>query len=194
MRTRARLVAFSLLVSGAVSLSPTHPVAQSREQVVLASEGDLGDPGNFGAEELATALRQRGLEVLRTSDFGKADGAAILLAGIARRSVRLHDLEYSGRISVPPSPESYAIRHVIIDGKPIVAVAGSDERGVMYALLEITRRIARVPDRVTGVSPAGPALAEALARLPEEIGKPEVQVRGVLSRWRCSNRPTRRSH
>ncbi|PYV10338.1 MAG: hypothetical protein DMG07_21290 [Acidobacteria bacterium] len=86
--------------------------------------------------------------------------------------MRLHDLVYSGRLAVPPSPESYAIRRLTVGDRPILVVAGSDERGLMYGLVELARRINRLPP--------GTLPARALADTREETAKPEVPVRGMV--------------
>src|SRR5207249_7369721 len=97
------------LCASAVNVSaPRH----DRARIALIAEGDLGDPGNFGADELLRAFREKGLDGVRTNDFRDAAAQDIILAGIPRRAPRLHDLESGGKISVSPNPESYTIRHL----------------------------------------------------------------------------------
>src|SRR6266516_363223 len=85
---------------------------QNPARIALIAEGDLGDPGNFGADELLGAFREKGMDSVRTNDFRDAAAEDIILAGIPSRATRLHDLESGGKISVPANPESYTIRHL----------------------------------------------------------------------------------
>jgi len=172
-RRRFQLFAFWLLSAGFwVSHRQISSTAQLRETVTIVQASDIGTPGEFGRGELEASLRQRNVDVQHAAEPAKASRGALLLVGIPDRDLRLHDLEISTRISVPPNPESYALRRLELDGRPALVAAGSDERGVMYALLEIARLIRHLD--------AGTTVMLALSQIREETAKPSVQVRGMV--------------
>ena len=154
--------------------SPVNVLAprENPARIALIAEGDLGDPGNFGADDLLGAFREKGLDSVRTNDFRDAAAEDIILAGIPSRATRLHDLESGGKISVPANPESYTIRHLHLYNKDVVVAAGSDERGLMYALLEMARRLRHLDTKKSPLS--------FHAIFPEATEKPEIPVRGMI--------------
>ena len=170
---RLHICAFRFLCAVSwVSHPQISPKTELREMVTIVQASDIGAPGEFGRGELEASLKQRNVEVQHATDPAKVPEGELLLVGIPNRDIRLHDLEHSTRISVPVSPESYALRRLELDGRPTLVVAGSDERGVMYALLEIARQIRYVN--------AGTTATSALSQIREETAKPTVQVRGMV--------------
>ncbi len=151
---------------------PARGVESPQEFVTIAAEGELGRPGEFGVNELAAALQSRGIRVLRSAEAGGASSGPAILAGVAPRATRLRELARSAKIILPPGPESYAIFNAAFDGYPVLAAAGSDERGLMYALLELSRRISRLD--------ASTSLSQWLGKQRGETGKPAVAVRGMI--------------
>ncbi len=144
----------------------------AEESISIVTEGDVGRPGDFGAQELAAALKARAAKVLRAPNLSGTPGGTTILAGIPSRAVHLHELEYSGKLTLPPGPEAYAITAATADGRQFLAVAGSDERGLMYALLELARRVTHMDARTP--------LTQWLRNLRTETGKPAVPVRGMI--------------
>src|SRR5436309_3542635 len=95
---------------------------QEPARIALVAEGELGEPGNFGLDELFRTIREKGLDTARTNDFHNAAADLVILAGIPQRVTRLRDLEQSGKISVPANPESYTIRNLKIDSRKVEVV------------------------------------------------------------------------
>jgi hypothetical protein len=141
-------------------------------RVSIVVDGYPGAPGEFGIRELAAAFRARGAEVSRIADIASAGDGSTFLVGIASRSARLHELGQKGSPVVPSTPESYSISPAIADARRVIAVAGSDERGLMYALTELARRISRLGPQAS--------LDEWFANLHAETGKPAVSMRGMI--------------
>ena len=163
MSTETR-VAAAIILLAALAFASQAPV----DTIVLTSGAELQGAARYGRDELARALRARGGRV----ELGSRAAGGGVWIGIPSRDVGLHDLVYSGRLAVPPTPESFAIRSLKVEDKPTLVVAGSDERGLMYALLELARRIE--------LQPQGTAPARALAETRDETGKPDVGVRGMI--------------
>jgi len=142
------------------------------ETVSIVSEGDLGEPGEFGARELAAAIQARGTKVLRFADTRNIPQCSAILIGIPSRSARLRDLGQDVTPTLAAGPESYAISHASIAGRQMLTVAGSDERGLMYALLELARRVSHLDARAS--------VPDWLQSLRAETGRPAVAVRGMI--------------
>jgi hypothetical protein len=90
------------------------------------------------------------------------DGDADLVAGTASGSVTIGGLTRTGRLSLPDTPEAMAIGR---DGRTLVA-AGSDEQGLMYAILEIAEQLAD---------------DGRLAAVAETVVAPETRLRGIFT-------------
>src|SRR5438034_3815982 len=60
--------------------SPVNVLAprENPARIALIAEGDLGDPGNFGADDLLEAFREKGLDSVRTNDFRDAAAEDII--------------------------------------------------------------------------------------------------------------------
>ena len=71
-------------------------------------------------------------------------------------------------ISLPEYQESLLIRHVQWGGKNILIVSGIDERGLMYALLDVTDRIGWAADP-----------EKLLSEVRDVVEKPEVVERAI---------------
>ena len=141
-------------------------------RIAVLEDGQIGEPGRFASAELAAALRRKGYEVFAGGELRPEESDGVVLVGIPDRATRLGDMARTGGIAVPSGPEAYAIRPVELDGRRAVAVAGSDERGLMYGLLELERRILHLDPTL----PAG----RIPSALREDTGRPEVKVRGVM--------------
>ena len=139
--------------------------------MTLVTDSRLGDPARFGAEELARALGQKGVDVHRASDAARVDSGSVVWIGMTNQSVRLQELVSSSEIVIPLQPESYTVRRVEVEGKKILFVAGSDERGLMYGLLELVRQVEHSTSKdVEGL----------IGRLKEQTENPEVALRGMI--------------
>jgi hypothetical protein len=144
------------LVFLALSLVPAvgfAPGSQSNT-IALVESGDVGEPGRFALDELGTALRQKNFVVIRSN----APGAGLaILVGIRGRSPQL------------PEAECYSIRHATPES---LTIAGSDERGLMYGILEVARRVHRIAGTISA--------HDVVTGTPEESGRPDTAVRGMV--------------
>ena len=71
-------------------------------------------------------------------------------------------------VKVPEKPESLAIHKTALQGKPMLLVSGRDDRGLMYALLEVAERIGWAKEK-----------SEPLSEVENIIESPDVADRGV---------------
>lgn len=134
--------------------APDDPIASSK-------------PAAWATSELEKALSSRGVAVerLHSAPFSPAHDWYILVAGAQHHLVR----ELFPHAAVPSAPESLALSHGQIAGKPSLLACGADPRGLVYAQFELIDRLE--------FSPAGPLQALRLDRAIVET--PANKVRAI---------------
>jgi hypothetical protein len=135
----------------AIAFDPADPVARSA-------------PVAWAVEELRGVLARRGLPARVSPPDGPPPAAFHL---------RLTALD--GPSDRPAGPEQLSIQGEGPQGGRRLRLAGSDPRGLVYALLEVSERVAGAPD-----PPAVLDVLRALRDGPPLEGRPANRVRGVL--------------
>jgi hypothetical protein len=82
-----------------------------------------------GLDQLDAALRAQGFAVEHVTSTDAARGSALVLTGAV------------AGIAVPATAESLVEKTLTFAGRPAVALAGADDRGLMYALLDVADRV-----------------------------------------------------
>ncbi|MCC9078011.1 hypothetical protein FKZ61_018090 [Litorilinea aerophila] len=108
--------------------------------VTLITDSPPGPPVRHGLEALQQALLRQGYGWQEESQLRQEDETPFLAAGLTTSPTVARLLEASGA-TVPEVPEALCIRHIRWRHRPGVLVAGSDERGLMYGLLDVADRI-----------------------------------------------------
>ena len=105
----------------------------------------------WAAKELEAALTGRGVNVLRCNSLSQvtAGGVCIFVADASQPVVS--SIFRSAGLKLEDSPEAVGLARGTVGGKTIVAVTGSDARGIMYSLLELADRSALEADPIRGV-------------------------------------------
>jgi len=98
-------------------------------------------PVTWALQELQRALAQRGSSVSRVDAIEGAPRSqfCIVAAGL-RSGIAASALKSSG-VVVSEGPETLALAPARYEGRRILLACGSDARGLMYALLELTDRV-----------------------------------------------------
>lgn len=96
----------------------------------IQQDGSLGKPAQFGLDALANELATRSFALT-----GK------VLVGTLANSQRVEALRSSGQLPLSSAKESLCVKRLAADGKPLLVIAGADDRGLMYALLEVTQQL-----------------------------------------------------
>ncbi|MGA2540595.1 MAG: twin-arginine translocation signal domain-containing protein [Verrucomicrobiota bacterium] len=98
-------------------------------------------PVQWAAGQLRDALAARGFPVQSCSspDAVASGQTAILVAG--RTSLAARQVLDAARISLPDAPECLALVRGQAQNHAVILAAGSDERGLVYALLELADRV-----------------------------------------------------
>ena len=156
----AFLVVFSLSVRAA----PADPAPT----LSIVADPAAGQPAQHGMEKIFAALKDKqvSFEIVPAPD--EAKGKVLIICGLAGGR------EFAGapfqefRLSVPAKAEALAIQKLDYQGRPAYAVAGFDERGLMYAELDVA-------DRIRWSTNAEQPLSE----VRDSVEKPEIASRGI---------------
>ena len=135
------LFAFSLALLAAGAGFPA--AAAEVPAVSIVTDNRPGLAAAHGLGKIQAALRGKGVtfEVVTTPE--SARGASLLFAGLAAGggpASRLL-LDESRPSALAQGPESLLIHRYTWSGKPVLLLAGADDRGLMYAELDVADRI-----------------------------------------------------
>ena len=100
-----------------------------------------------GVSKLMAALRAKNIPCEQRRSLGEARGKFIIAAGLASGDGPTAGLLKAGSHLVPQGPEALVIWKTRWQGKPVWMVGGSDDRGLMYAELDVADRIGWCADR-----------------------------------------------
>jgi hypothetical protein len=151
-----------LVAFGLVGLLARSGVAQNR--VALVVDAPLPPSARQALTDLERALRKRGLEPVRHEVLTQK-GPKTFVIGLAGSSAAVDKLLAENRIALPKQAESLCLQKVPDDR---ILVAGSDARGLSYALLEAARAIELAPN---GRDP--------LAAVPSAVETPFLRERSM---------------
>lgn len=96
----------------------------------------------FGAQEIDTALSERGFQVLRLPLerlTEMPDSPCIVIGCLSDREL-IEQVSSTNPIPHAMEPQGYALR-VVDAGKPVILVVGADEQGAMYGALDLAESI-----------------------------------------------------
>jgi hypothetical protein len=118
------------------------PVFAGAEPMIsIVTSPDLPNAARHGLAELNQAFQDKGAETRHLSTLQEAGSGAVVVVGLASGSGEAAKLLSELRLTVGPDPESLLIRKLNRDGKTIVLVASTDDRGLMYGLLDVADRV-----------------------------------------------------
>jgi hypothetical protein len=130
----------ALLVATAVLLSPVRG-ADDAHTVSLILDADPGRATLHGVTVLNRALIGAGWSVEVAPTVAAAHGAQIVIAGLSTADRPVTAVLRDAKAEPPTGPESLIIKNVTLRGHPALALAGADDRGLMYALLDAADRV-----------------------------------------------------
>ena len=125
-------------------------------------------PVRHGLTKLEQAVRAKGISYRERSRLENARGGPIIVAGLGNGSGAAATLIRDLGITAPAKPESLLIRHAEWKGAGVLLISGADDRGLMYALLDVADRIGWAEN------PAKP-----LSEVRDVTESPEVAERGL---------------
>ncbi len=114
-----------------------------------------GEPVVHGLDEVTRALERKGSAVRRMTKVDAAPSGPVIVAGLSHGAGPAATLLREQKISPPTALESLLVEHVT--GRPpplndVWLVTAPDDRGLMYALLDVADRIGWAADPRTPLS------------------------------------------
>ena len=134
----------------------------------LVVDSEPAAPVRHGLTKLEQAVRAKGISYREGASLGNARGGPIIVAGLGKGSGAAATLIRDLGITAPVEPESLLIRHAEWRDNSVLLISGADDRGLMYALLDVTDRIGWAEN------PAKP-----LSEVRDIEESPEVAERGL---------------
>src|SRR5262245_62165997 len=142
--------------------------ASSNINISLIVDASPGPAARHGQSKLVSALRAKGVTIEQAENLESSHGETVIVAGQARSSGVASALHKSLGIAPSGGAEALLIRQVKWKGKTVYLVSGADDRGLMYALLDVADRVSWASD------PNNP-----LGEVRDAAEKPYVPERGV---------------
>jgi len=136
--------------------------------ISIVANPSSGEIAQHGMEKITAALKEKQITFETVSQLDTAKGKLLLVAGLSTGDELIATLLKLSHQSVPTNAEALAIQKLDYKGKPVWLVAGADERGLMYAELDIA-------DRIGWSTNAESPLSE----VQNTIEKPDVATRTV---------------
>jgi len=164
-------VAVSFSVAALLLLAMISPRGRSASlniKVTVITDAAPGPAARHGQSKLVSALRAKGVSVEQAENWDASHGETVIVAGQAKGSGVASTLHKSLGIAPPEGAEALLIRQVRWKGKTVYLLSGADDRGLMYALLDVADRIGWATD------PNNP-----LGNVRDAAEKPYVPERGV---------------
>src|SRR5262245_17166208 len=172
MKTNRELkVAVSFSVAALLLLAMISPRGRSASlniKVTVITDAAPGPAARHGLSKLISALRAKGVSVEQAENWDAAHGETVIVAGQANGSGVASTLHKSLGIAPSGGAEALLIRQVRWKGKTVYLLSGADDRGLMYALLDVADRVGWATD------PNKP-----LGNVRDAAEKPYVPERGV---------------
>ena len=163
--TRRQFIKQTSLAAAAVAgagLFPL-PVSASERKPAIAIAFDQADavvtkpPVQWAAEQLRDALTARGLsaQIYQSLDDASPALECVLVTGSASNLAR--QILDAAKISLPEVPEALALTRGKIGKRAVLLAAGSEARGLVYALLELADRVNFAADPLAALKAVKPA-------------------------------------
>ncbi len=115
--------------------------ADEPPQVSVVTDARPGPPAAHGRDKLLVALRARDISFEMVSALNQARGKILILAGGMSGEGPAARLLSQGQAPVVKGPEALIIRRMPWHGRTAWVLGGSDDRGLMYAELDVADRI-----------------------------------------------------
>ena len=142
--------------------------AFAQPRVTLVTDAAPAAPVRYGLDRLAQALREKGAVPAEVVARDAAAGGDAVVAGLASGRGPAAALLKELNLAAPTAAESLLVQRVDWRGQKVWLVAGADDRGLMYALLDAADRVGWARDTQA-----------PLGELREVREQPEVKDRAI---------------
>ncbi len=141
---------------------------RSTPEISIVTDPDMGQVATHGLDKLMETLKAKRIPFETITSGTDARGRIVLVAGIAGGDGLAANLLKNDNRNVFETSEALTIWNTRWQDKPTTVVAGYDDKGLMYALLDIANRISWSTDR-----------SAPLQFVREVTSKPDIKERGI---------------
>ncbi len=108
---------------------------------IVSSGYELDSPAHHGLNKMLETLKDRQLDVRLHSEPGNEKSDYYILTGLSSEDTQVKELLREMQIPLPEKKEALLIRKTKFRGKPALLICGADQTGLMYATLDVAKRI-----------------------------------------------------
>ncbi len=148
--------------------SLTGYAATENPSLSIITDQTPGTSVSHGLTKLTNALKAKNISFEKVKSMKEARGKSVIAVGLASGKGAAAQLLKAGNHTVPELAEALTIRKTNWQNKPAWVISGFDDRGLMYALLDVANRISWSTE---GESP--------MSEVKEITEQPDVSERAV---------------
>lgn len=163
MGAMKRIAALLVLLSAIPCLLSATPL-----KVSLVTDASPGRASTHGLDEFKSALQNKGIQINNAGQLSRADGDVVAVAGVSTGTGPSAGIVSQFSLKPPTESESLLVRKLNWSGKPLVLIAGADDRGLMYALLDVADRVGWATNS-----------ADPFSEVHDTLEKPDVSDRAL---------------
>jgi len=120
--------------------------------VSILSDKAPGPAARHGLSKLTAALETRGATVRQVDSAEAAEGTPLIVAGTSKQAGAVARLHKTLGVAMPTGAETLQIKRLRRDDRDVLLVGGGDDRGLMYALLDVADRVGWAEDAADPLS------------------------------------------
>ncbi len=136
--------------------------------ISVVTDGVMGQEGLHGLDKLSDALHAKKITFEKVTSASGAVGKTLIVVGLADGNGTAARLLKDGKHDVPKTAEALTIWKTEWQNKPATVISGYDEKGLMYALLDVANRISWSTER-----------ADPLHFVKDITSEPYIKERGL---------------
>ena len=110
-------------------------------EISIIADPAMGKAARYGVGKLTETLQAMNIPFENVNSIEVAKGKNLLVAGLSEGNGAAATLLKAGNRTVPRYPEALTIWKTSRQKRPLTVVAGYDDKGIMYGLLDVARRI-----------------------------------------------------
>jgi hypothetical protein len=142
--------------------------ANENPELSIVTDKAPGVSVSHGLTKLTDALRAKNVSFEKVGSINEAQGKTVIVTSLASGEGAAAQMLKAGNHTVPEVSEALTIWKTNWQKKPVWVISGFDDRGLMYALLDVANRISWSTD---GKSP--------MSEVKEITEKPDVPERAI---------------
>ncbi|MEJ7829608.1 MAG: hypothetical protein WKF91_15470, partial [Segetibacter sp.] len=156
-------------VIGFLIITLIHSRGFANPVISIVTDKAPGLPVMHGLDKLTAALAKKNIAFEKVQSLNQAQGKTLIIAGLSKGEGNAAALLKSANHVVPDSAEALTIWKTASNNKPVWVISGYNDRGLMYALLDVADRIG------WSISKSDP-----LSRVKEITESADVKERAVV--------------